>query len=140
MTHNERVTAFLASKNLTMEQALALPREEQNQLDDAFRAARHDEVRGWITDATRLSRPALKALLPVGTKLTMVFCLGGDCDKPRTVAAHKSYGFEMAVPDRTATSRLSFETGETYFVKDNFVTVVDSAGIAVIRYRIEVQS
>ena len=137
MTHNERVTAFLASKNLTMEQALALPKETQNQLDDEFRAARHNEVRGWITDAKQLSRPALKALLPVGTKLTMVFCLGGDVEKPRTVAAHKSYGFEMAVPDRKDTSRLAFEPGETYFVKDGYVTVVDSAGLAVVRYRIE---
>ena len=140
MTHNERVTNFLASKGLTMEQAVKLSPEVKAGLDAAFRDLRHQEFAKKIEGAKKLSRPQLKALLPVGTKLTMVFCLGSDCDKPRTVAAHKSYGFEMAVPDRKDTSRLAFETGETYFAKNNFVTVVEADGSIVVQYRIEEQS
>ncbi len=137
MTHEERVTAFLKSRNLTMEQAVKLSPEVKAGLDAEFRDLRHAEFAKKLEGAKKISRPALKALLPVGTKLTMIFCMGSDCDKPRTVAAHKSYGFDMQVPgDRM--SRLTFETRETYFVKDNFITVVEADGSIAVQYRIEV--
>ncbi len=137
MTHDERVTAFLASRNLTMEQAVKLSPEVKAGLEAEFlRELRHAEFAKKLEGAKRISRSALKALLPVGTKLTLIFSMGSDREAPRTVAAHKSYGFEMAV-NNGRLSCLSFEKGETYFVKDNFLTVVEADGSIVVQYRID---
>ncbi len=60
----------------------------------------------------QLSRKELKTLFYVGRKLALTHCLVGAVNppSPRTVAARKSYGFEMQREDGRL-SRMEFETG-----------------------------
>ncbi len=92
---------------------------------------------------TKLSRNELKTLFFVGRKLELLACYvpmkGGP--KPRTVKAHRSYGYDMETLEGKV-SRLSFESGQIIEgfspAGNGFTEVViwDSAGIAAAHYRL----
>ena len=61
----------------------------------------------------KLTRNELKTLFYVGRKLELTACLIPMKEvQPRTVKAHRSYGYDMERPDGKV-SRLDFETGST---------------------------
>jgi hypothetical protein len=139
MTHNERVTMFLSARGLTMTAACLLPTDERKALDTAFRAEKRIREQSSYAGSIKLSRRELKALLPVGTELVLVYAMGEPINKPRTVAEHRSYGLEM----RTADGRLSslrHEAGESILAlqtNDNIlITILDVEKHMVVQYHI----
>lgn len=93
---------------------------------------------------TKLSRKELQTLFYVGRKLELIGCyVPMDGPKPRTVKAHRSYGYDMETPEGKV-SRLSFETGQTIEAfspaGNGFTEVIiwdpSSLGIAAAHYRL----
>jgi hypothetical protein len=91
----------------------------------------------------QLSRNELKTLFYVGRKLELI---GSDMGPsptpiPRTVKAHRSYGYDMEKPDGR-TSSLRFQVGDVPFgispAGNGFteVKIVDHAGAVVAHYRL----
>lgn len=144
MTHDERVNQFLATRNMTMESALALPVEARKQLDTEFRAAERAERLAAIEPSTKISRATLRKFFPIGQAVTLVYAMGSDVSKPRIVAEHKSYGFEMRVPDGRF-SGLRHDKGETILLHitkiengtRDIVTILDSDNIINVQYHVD---
>jgi hypothetical protein len=139
MTHQERTTKFLAARNLTMEQANALPLEARKALDAEFRAERRAEKLATIEGSVKISRAEMKKMLPVGESLTLIYAMGEDTSKPRVVAEHMSYGFEFHTPEGRLSS-LRFEKGETIrlLVRDGYdiVSILSADGWINVQYQI----
>jgi hypothetical protein len=59
-----------------------------------------------------ISRKELKTLFYVGRKLELIGCyVPMTAPKPRTVKAHRSYGYDMETPEGKV-SRLDFQSGQ----------------------------
>lgn len=92
---------------------------------------------------TILSRRELKTLFYVGRKLELIACyVPMNGPQPRTVKAHRSYGYDMEKPDGKV-SRLDFTPGqriEAFSPAGNGYTEVviwdDKSGIAAAHYRL----
>lgn len=102
---------------------------------------RNKEKRIMMT-GTILSRKELQTLFYVGRKLELIGCyvpMSGP--KPRTVRAHRSYGYDMETPEGKV-SRLDFQRGQVIEgfspAGNGFTEVViwDNAGIAAAHYRL----
>lgn len=91
---------------------------------------------------TQLSRNELRTLFYVGRNLELIGCyMPMAAPQSRTVAAHKSYGFEMRKPDGRL-SRMDFCTGERIIgiseAGNGFteVKIVDEKGETAAHYRL----
>jgi hypothetical protein len=144
MMHNEQVSSFLAARNLTMEAAISLPVEQRKALDAEFRAEKRAAEMAKIEGSIKISRAALRKVFPVGQAITLVYALGEAVSKPRVVAEHKSYGFEMRTPEGKL-SGLRHEKGETILlvVKQiengtrDIVTILDKDDSIVVQYFVD---
>lgn len=136
--HQEQVNAFLEKQGLSWEQALVMTPSQRHELDTAFRAARNAAYGLHFNDAQaiKISRAEMKRMLPVGTKLTLVYAMGSMSQKPRTVAEHKSYGFEMRTPEGKLSS-IRFEAKETVWLSGAILTVRDYNNVVLLRYELE---
>jgi len=90
-----------------------------------------------------LSRRELQTLFYVGRKLELIGCyLPMSAPSPRTIAAHRSYGYDMAKDDDGKVSTLRFETGNTIIgispAGNGFteVKIMDAAGKMAAHYRL----
>ena len=89
----------------------------------------------------KLTRKELQTLFYVGRKLELIGCyvqMAGP--QPRTVKAHRSYGYDMEKPDGKV-SRLDFESGQTiegFSDGNGYLEVViwDRQGNAAAHYRL----
>ena len=80
-----------------------------------------------ITYETKLSRRELKTVFYVGRKMQLIACyLPMAAPSSRTVAAHKSYGYDMTKEDGRV-SRLDIGKG------NRIVAVCDGAGMQSIK-------
>jgi hypothetical protein len=93
---------------------------------------------------TKISRAQLKNLFVPGTRLTLINCLMGPTNKPRTVHKATSYGFIMIASDKNEYSYLRYEGGEriTFDRDSNVVTLYSketqgTGEIIAAQYRIE---
>lgn len=91
-----------------------------------------------------ISRKELRTLFYVGRKLEIIGCyVPMAAPQPRTVKAHRSYGYDMEKPDGKV-SRLDLQAGqiiEAYSPAGNGYTEViitdqDSFGTVAVHYRL----
>ncbi len=94
-----------------------------------------------ITYESKLSRRELQTLFYVGRKLELVACyMPMAAPDPRTVTAHRSFGYIMTKPDGRM-SRLDFESGQKIVGVScgngySEVKIVDVDGRVAAHYRL----
>lgn len=94
-----------------------------------------------ISYETTLSRRELATLFYVGRKLELIASYCGTTNQPRTIKAHKSYGYVLARPEGGADSYLRFEKGNIIrgvSAGNGFyeVKIVDEDGVLAAHYRL----